>query len=82
MNVKAELDIALDNVKAWAASVQQFGRVSHAAKQGAAAFLPSMLPDLWKNCPRCPYRNPLYKEAWCRGFFSAAAYFLIYVQDS
>ena len=48
----------------------------HAAIQGAANFTPAMLPKLWQGSP-CPYSTPLYREAWCRGFYSAACWFLI-----
>ena len=50
--------------------------VNHAANQGAAAFTPAMLPKLWHSHP-CPYRTPIYKEAWYRGFYSCATWYLI-----
>lgn len=48
----------------------------HAAIQGAANFTPVMLPNLWSDHP-CPYSKNLYREAWYRGFYSAACWYLI-----
>ena len=47
--------------------------VMFAATQGAANFTPAMLPRLWEGHP-CRYREPIYKEAWYRGFYSASCW--------
>jgi len=50
--------------------------VMWAAKQGAAAFELSMLTKLWTDHP-CPYRTPVYREAWYRGLYSCACWCLM-----
>ena len=47
-----------------------------AAIQGAASFTPAMVPKMWLEHP-CPYSTPLYREAWYRGFYSAACWYLL-----
>jgi len=49
---------------------------SWAAMQGAATFVPSMLPELWSK-DFCAYSNPVYREAWHRGLYSAACWYLL-----
>lgn len=60
----------------WFGEIDEISNVMHAAIQGAANFTPAMLPNLWSGHP-CPYSNPLYREAWYRGFYSAACWYLI-----
>lgn len=58
------------------ADVLGASNVSFAAQQGAHAFYPSMLPRLWHS-NLCPYRQQVFKQAWYRGFYSAACWYLI-----
>ena len=60
----------------WFSEFDDRMQTMHAMLQGSANFTPAMLPSLWSGHP-CPYSNPLYREAWYRGFYSAACWYLI-----
>lgn len=71
-----ELDSVHRRLLGWRKGIADLERLSFAASQGSHAFLPGMLPKLWHHHP-CFYESRLYREAFYRGFYSAACWFLI-----
>lgn len=76
MCVWEEMDGLNTELRAYLDWFDGFDDRNFAAVQGAANFTPAMLPKLWHDHP-CPYSTPLYKEAWYRGLYSAACWYLI-----
>ena len=47
--------------------------INHAAICGACNYTPGTLLQMWTGIRLCPYRTPVYREAWYRGLYSACA---------
>lgn len=70
-------DVKAGELELYLAWFEGFDDVAFASAQGANYFASALLPRLWQGDP-CPYATPLYRQAWYRGFYSAACWCLIH----
>lgn len=58
------------------AVLESLPRRQHARRCGMRAFLPGDVAQMPWDIPDCPYWQPVYREAWYRGWFHNAAMYL------
>ena len=76
---EAVLKTLTEKLSLYGKIVQSKPAVHWAAECGSKSFSIHLLPSLWgpKISKMCPYENPLYREAWMRGFYSCASWTLL-----